>query len=677
MRLLLCMNVKDEARVIERCLDSALSIADGWVICDTGSTDATVDLVHTAAARWGRPGRVVHHPWRNFGFNRTLSAQEARAQAEEWGWARERTYLLLLDADMIVEPAPEFDKQALDATYYQVVQDTGALSYVNTRLACLSHDWHAVGATHEYWQAPGDGRGERLDSLRIRDVGDGGSKGDKLMRDYRLLKQELARDPRNPRHTFYLGQTCFDAGRYGEAAEWYGRRWALGGWEEERWYARYRQGVALLRAGDPLRGSGVLLEAFDERPTRAEPLWALARHHREHGRNHVALMLAQQALRIPFPSDDVLFVETEVYASKLWEEIMINAWYVPGHREIGFEACERLLLRPGHDDEFYNYVASNESFYHAPLPRLRGGRIDVDPALLHAADGVYKATNPTVVRIGERVLFNVRLVNYEQEGGRCYTPTDDGMFRNRNATVEWDPATGTCGPARESAGVPADWPTATEKLGLEDMRWTVHAGRVWFTAACYQSPLAVDRCRIVLGRMNEALDGIDHLVPLQREELRVAEKNWLPWSRDGELLVIYGYDPFEVRTVDLDTGATALAQLRPPAFYAGGFRGSAPPVRIPGRAGRWLLLTHDVAYRPQGNAYAQRFVEVDEHDGIVAISRPFHFDHVGIEYAVGLCDLGDGRLLLSYGHEDREAHWLELLWSTALEWLAPAVSLAG
>ena len=129
--------------------------------------------------------------------------------------------------------------------------------------------------------------------------------------------------------------------------------------------------------------------------------------------------------------------------------------------------------------------------------------------------------------------------------------------------------------------------------------------------------------------------------------------------------------------MDLDTGATALAQRCPPAFYAGGFRGSAPPVAIPGRAGRWLLLTHDVAYRPQGNAYAQRFVEVDEHDGIVAISRPFHFDHVGIEYAVGLCDLGDGRLLLSYGHEDREARWLELLWSTALEWLVPAVSLAG
>jgi hypothetical protein len=675
VRLLLCMNVKNEARVIERCLDSALSIADGWVICDTGSTDATVDVVRAVAARWGKPGRVLHHPWRDFGFNRTLSAQEARAVADEWGWSRERTYLLLLDADMIVEPAPEFDKQTLDATYYQVVQDTGALSYLNTRLACLSHDWQAVGATHEYWQAHGDGPGERLNTLSIRDVGDGGSKGGKLMRDYRLLKQELARDPGNPRHMFYLAQTCFDGGRYAEAAEWYGRRWALGGWDEERWYARYKQAVALLHCGDTLRGAGLLLEAFDERPTRAEPLWALARHHREHGRNHVALMLALQALRIPFPTEDVLFVESEVYRWKLWEEVMINAWYVPGHRKLGFAACERLLLRRGHDDEFYNYVASNESFYHAPLPRLRTGNIDVDPALLHTDDGTYNPANPTVVRIGDRVIFNARLVNYVQEGGRGYTTSSDGVVRTRNATVEWDPQTRVCGPARESAGVPADWSTATDKLGLEDMRWTVHAGRVWFTAACFQTPLAPDCCRVVLGRMSEALDAVEHLVPLQRETLRFAEKNWLPWSRGGELLVIYGYDPFEVRTVDVETGATELVQRISPAFHAGGFRGSASPIPIPGRDGRWLLLTHDVAYRPQGNAYAHRFVEVDEYEGIIAASRPFHFDHAGIEYVAGMCDLGDGRLLVTYGYEDREARWLELDWSTALEQLLPVPAL--
>ncbi|WP_437293985.1 tetratricopeptide repeat protein [Sorangium sp. So ce426] len=661
------MNVKNEARIIERCLDSVLPIVDGWAISDTGSTDATVQFVTAAAERWGKPGKLVRHAWRNFGFNRTLSAREARAWVEERGWPRERTYLLFLDADMVLEASPQFDKQKLDATYYQVVQDTGALSYLNTRLACLSHDWQAVGATHEYWQAPGEGRGERLDTLFIHDLGDGGSKGDKLIRDYRLLKQEVARDPKNPRHVFYLAQTCFDGGRFAEAAELYARRWAMGGWEEERWYARYKQGLSLLRLGDSQRASGLLLEAFDVRPTRAEPLWALARHQRERSLNHAALLFAERALEIPFPSEDVLFIEKAVYEWQIWEEIMISAWYVRGRCELGFAACERLFLRRGHDDEFYNYVASNESFYHSPLPRLRSGAFDLDPAVLRAGGIDYKGTNPTVVKIDDRVLVNVRLVNYDQDRGQCYTPAGDDVFRTRNCTVEWDAPSGRAFAARESRGAPATWPTATNKLGLEDMRWTRHDGRVWFTATCYQAPDAVDQCRVVLGRMSEELDAVEHLVLLRRDVLRPQEKNWLPWSRDGELFVIYAYDPFEVRRVDAATGETVIAHSSTPSFRAAGFRGSAPPLPIPGRAGRWLLMTHEVAYRPQGNAYAHRFVEVDERDGIVAASRPFHFDHVGIEYAVGLCDLGDGKLLVTYGYEDREARWLELEWREALD----------
>jgi hypothetical protein len=60
---------------------------------------------------------------------------------------------------------------------------------------------------------------------------------------------------------------------------------------------------------------------------------------------------------------------------------------------------------------------------------------------------------------------------------------------------------------------------------------------------------------------------------------------------------------------------------------------------------------------------------VDIHDGLTAASRAFHFEHVGIEYAAGLCDLGNGRLLLTFGLEDREARWVEIDWDTALAWL--------
>ena len=210
-----------------------------------------------------------------------------------------------------------------------------------------------------------------------------------------------------------------------------------------------------------------------------------ARHHRENGRNHAALMLAQQALRIPFPSEDALFVETEVYAYKLWEEIMISAWYVAGRREIGFAACERLLLRRGHDDEFYDYVTSNESFYHAPLrASVRDASTSIrDPARRRRR---YKAR--TQRRTDRRArVFNVRLVNDEQDGGRSYTRPTTGC----SATAT-RPSNRNSGRARVVRRARArdthDWPTATEQLGLEDMRWTLHAGRVWFTAACYQSP---------------------------------------------------------------------------------------------------------------------------------------------------------------------------------------------
>jgi hypothetical protein len=77
-------------------------------------------------------------------------------------------------------------------------------------------------------------------------------------------------------------------------------------------------------------------------------------------------------------------------------------------------------------------------------------------------------------------------------------------------------------------------------------------------------------------------------------------------------------------------------------------------------------MVHEVAYRPSGNVYFHRWVEIDERDGVVSYSRPFVFDHTGIEYGTGLCDLGDGHAIVTYGHEDSEARWVEVAWNTIL-----------
>lgn len=81
------MIVRNESRVIARALASAIPWIDTWLICDTGSTDGTQDIIREQLA--SIPGELHEVPWINFGHNRTQAIQLARTKAD---------YLLILDA---------------------------------------------------------------------------------------------------------------------------------------------------------------------------------------------------------------------------------------------------------------------------------------------------------------------------------------------------------------------------------------------------------------------------------------------------------------------------------------------------------------------------------------------------------------------------------------------------
>ena len=77
--------------MIGRCLASCHDLIDYWVICDTGSTDGTQELIGRALD--GIPGELHETAWIHFGHNRTELMRLARQKAE---------YLLLIDADMTI-----------------------------------------------------------------------------------------------------------------------------------------------------------------------------------------------------------------------------------------------------------------------------------------------------------------------------------------------------------------------------------------------------------------------------------------------------------------------------------------------------------------------------------------------------------------------------------------------
>src|SRR5579862_9029896 len=101
----ICLNmiVKNESKVIQRCLETVKKIIDQWVIVDTGSTDGTQNIVRKCLKEV--PGALYERPWVNFAVNRNEALHLARNRAD---------YILFIDADEKLEISYDFDKKSLD-----------------------------------------------------------------------------------------------------------------------------------------------------------------------------------------------------------------------------------------------------------------------------------------------------------------------------------------------------------------------------------------------------------------------------------------------------------------------------------------------------------------------------------------------------------------------------------
>ena len=352
-RLCLNMIVKNEAANIERCLVAAAPVISAWVICDTGSTDDTAGHIEQFFRERGIPGELHHFPFINFEHARNEALERARSSPLAFD------YLLLADADMeLVIEDPDF-RAGLSAQCYAVRQQN-EISYFNTRLLRRDVGARYKGVTHEFLDTGGPA--PRLAGIWFIDHASGANRAGKFERDAMLLEEALAKDPANARHVFYLAQSRRDAGRLAEAREAYLRRVAMGGWEEEVWYALFQVAQLAERLGEPTETvERAYIAAYSIRPTRAEPLVQLARWHRERGQWALALLYARSAAAIAAPAD-ILFLDEATYTWRPWDEIAIAAWYVGAYDE-GRRAAERLLAERKFPPSEQARIEANYSFY--------------------------------------------------------------------------------------------------------------------------------------------------------------------------------------------------------------------------------------------------------------------------------------------------------------------------
>lgn len=652
-RVCLNMIVKNETANLQRCLGAVVDHIDCWVIGDTGSTDGTQDLVRSFFAARRIPGELHEFPFHNFEQARNAALDHAYASPLAYD------YLLFDDADMelVVEDAGFRDR--LDEPGYRLLQRGNSdLAYWNTRLIRRDAGARYHGVTHEYIDVPGGV--QELRGVWYRDHATGSNRVDKFERDIRLLLEALEDDPDNHRYWFYLAQSYRDAGRTSEAAVAYAKRAAMGGWDEEAWNARLQEARCLRKLGDDAGFIRQALAAFNQRPKRTEPLYDLARFHREKGLNEASALFSEAGLATKRPEEDILFIEDFIYSAGLREEYSIAANYSrdPARKDRGFATCNGLALDRAIGDGPRDLAWSNLYFYIQSAAEMMPSFV-ARPVEFPAPRG-YRPTNPSVARMGKQIVLAQRTVNYAlTEDGLRYQTPDGEPIRTRNFLLRLTDELAT--EAETEILPPADLPEPVYRgvSGFEDLRLFARNGSLW-ASACVREFTSEAWCEQVVARIDEG-NGCrlaDWRV-LNPGGARVHEKNWMPrvepaktgTDRD-ELQFFYLCDPTRV----LDERANIVSESLPPVS-AQRFRGGTQ--LIPFDNG-WLALIHEVQWRPAENRrfYFHRFVWFDDANSLGKVSRPFYFNRKGIEFAAGLAWHPDEkRLLISYGVADSQS-WI-------------------
>ena len=366
----LCMIVKDESHIIRDCLESVSNIIDQYHITDTGSTDGTQQIIKDFFEAKGIPGQVHQSDWKGFGKSRTESIENAEQSGCD--------YALIIDADdyitgdLVVPPVSD------DVDGYSLKINRGEFTWWRTQIIKLSSKWHYVGVLHEYATT------KEKNPTVIRLTGDyqinartegnrnvGIDPIEKYSRDAEVLLSALTNpedinyEPNNERYKFYLGQSYFDSQQWEEAEKWYQIRADAGGWPEEVFYSLMRVGMCKAIRGEPTPEIiHAFLEAHNSRPTRAEPLYHIARTYREIlNQPAIGYIFAKRAAEIPYPENDILFITDEVYRWQALDELGTCAHAV-GDIHTGFLATKKLLEEGRLPEEQLDRVSTNYAIYH-------------------------------------------------------------------------------------------------------------------------------------------------------------------------------------------------------------------------------------------------------------------------------------------------------------------------
>ena len=394
--LCLCMIVKDEAHIITDCLNSVLKYIDYWVICDTGSTDNTEQIVKEFFSKHGIKGEYYHHVWSDFGHNRTLAFQAAYGKSK---------YVMCFDADDIFvgnfqlpklvtntmtdivvssninekgnnninekgnenvkeEGKEGKEEEKCDSCYdcYTIIYKHGNVVYDRNQIFRNDLKWIYRGLLHEFpycidkpsatkFKIQGDYY------VQSRRLGARNRDPDKYKKDGIMLGLAIDKILSSgveidllPRYYFYAGQSFFDYKDYETAIKYFTDRVNLGTKCEEEYMSYLNIGISMehlnIKYPNDSRYSessiiGIYEKGYNLIPQRAETLYMLGMFYKRKNRLNDAFIALSLASHIPYPIKHVLFILESAYTFGIKFELAIVCNLL-GKFDISNNICQQL-----------------------------------------------------------------------------------------------------------------------------------------------------------------------------------------------------------------------------------------------------------------------------------------------------------------------------------------------
>jgi glycosyltransferase involved in cell wall biosynthesis len=663
----LCLNmiVKNESKIIRRLLDSVANVIDSYCICDTGSTDNTVELITSFFQDKKIPGKVVIEPFQDFAYNRTFALKQCETMENA-------DYILLLDADMVfwLNPkiSPEEFKNSLLCEVYHIFQGSEDFYYKNTRIVKNRCDMTYWGVTHEYVKTPEWCKVDKINKeiVFINDIGDGGSKADKFLRDIRLLKKGLEETPNNERYTFYLANSYRDSGQFDEAIETFKKRIQLGGWYEEIWHSYYSIGKCYKYKNDMANAIYYWMEAYNFFPNRIENLFEIVNYYRNQGKNRLAYSYFELAdyARNKYPDRDYLFLQKDIYDYKLDYEFSIIGYYCNDHKRHIPSYCMKVINHPSCDENTGKNVLSNYKFYASTLKEFNLPNPNIallktiGKDLLKTDMPEYVTSTPSLcINANGELVVNVRYVNYKIDANGGYV--NGANIGTKNVIATYDIKDTSEWKKKNEFVLKYNTELDNVYVGLEDIRLFALNDQIY-----YNANRGLDHHKIMVEHGVIDMDGgSTNSGLIRKENQNQVEKNWVLFNDDsGKMKIIYNWSPLVIGNIAIEDDFSKMQfvkthQINTPHFFRH-LRGSTNGLVIGNEI--WFIC-HTVSYESR-RYYYHLFVALDKNTFQVKKYSPyFTFDKNKVEYTLGFVHFKDSnRFLIGYSIMDSETEYITL-----------------